>query len=80
MKENKERDVRIAMLGNVDSGKCVGFDTPVIMSDGKIKMVQNIVLGDKVMGDDSNFRTVSEITQGSGHQLKIIYNCLKVLN
>jgi GTPase len=71
MKENKERDVRIAMLGNVDSGKCVGFDTPVIMSDGKIKMVQNIVLGDKVMGDDSNFRTVSEITQGSGQLYKV---------
>ncbi len=40
------------------TGKCMGFDTPVIMYDGTIKMIQDIIVGDLVMGDDSSAREV----------------------
>lgn len=33
---------------------CMAKDTPILMSDGKIKMVQDIKIGDKLMGDDSH--------------------------
>lgn len=39
-------------------GKCLGKDTPVLMFDGTIKMVQDVVVGDLLMGPDSSPRTV----------------------
>jgi len=39
-------------------GKCLVRDTPVLMFDGTIKMVQDVRLGDLLMGDDSTPRTV----------------------
>lgn len=39
-------------------GKCLGKDTPVLMYDGSIKMVQDVVKGDLLMGPDSTPRTV----------------------
>jgi hypothetical protein len=48
------------------SGKCFGYNTPVIMFDGTIDMIQNIKKGDKIMGDDSTFRTVLGTTIGTG--------------
>lgn len=43
---------------HVGFGKCLGYNTPVIMYDGSIKMVQNVKKGDILMGDDSTPRTV----------------------
>jgi hypothetical protein len=43
----------IAINGPMGTGKCHTFDTPILMYDGSVKMVQDIVVGDKVMGDDS---------------------------
>jgi len=45
-------------------GKCLGIDTPVMMYDGSIKLVQDIVVGDKLMGDDSTPRNVLSVCQG----------------
>jgi len=45
-------------------GKCLGKDTPVMMYDGRIKMVQDIVVGDLIMGDDSTPRTVQSLSRG----------------
>ena len=39
-------------------GKCLGKDTPVLMFDGTIKMVQDVQTGDLLMGPDSTPRTV----------------------
>ena len=39
-------------------GKCLGRDTPVLMFDGTIKMVQDVQTGDLLMGPDSTPRTV----------------------
>jgi len=46
-------DVRVAVAGNVDAGKCLARDTPVLMHDGRLRAVQHVAVGDFVMGDDS---------------------------
>lgn len=35
------------------AGKCLGKDTPILMYDGSIRLVQDVQLGDVLMGDDS---------------------------
>lgn len=54
-----------------NSGKCMGKDTPVLMYDGTIKLIQDIKVGDKIMGDDSNPKTVLEICNGIDDLYKI---------
>jgi superfamily II DNA or RNA helicase len=46
------------------SGKCLGKDTPVLMYDGTIKPVQDILPGDLLMGPDSQPRRVESICRG----------------
>ena len=46
------------------SGKCHAKDTPILMYDGSIKMVQDIRIGDRVMGDDSRPREVLDLGRG----------------
>lgn len=46
------------------AGKCLAKDTPVMMADGTIKMVQDIVVGDQLMGDDSKPRNVLSTCNG----------------
>jgi len=46
-------------------GKCLKFNTPVLMHDGTVKMVQNIKAGDILMGDDSTPRNVLGICIGN---------------
>ena len=53
-------------------GKCLGIDTPIIMFDGSIKMVQDIIVGDKLMGDDSTPRTVLSLARGK----QLMYNII----
>jgi len=45
-------------------GKCLGKDTPILMFDGTIKPVQDVVIGDLIMGDDSSPRNVLSIARG----------------
>lgn len=46
------------------SGKCLGRDTPILMFDGTIKKVQDVTVGDMLMGDDSMPRTVLSTCKG----------------
>ena len=46
------------------SGKCLGRDTPVLMFDGTFKKVQNVVIGDALMGDDDTPRAVQTTCTG----------------
>src|SRR6185369_2657710 len=50
--------------GPPGSGKCLGYNTPVNMFDGTIKMVQDINPGDELMGDDSTLRNVLSVCKG----------------
>lgn len=53
-------------------GKCLGKDTPILMYDGSIKKVQDVVVRDVIMGDDSTPRNVLSITHGREPMFKII--------
>jgi hypothetical protein len=44
---------------------CFAKDTKVLMYDGSIKNIQDIVIGDGVMGDDSTIRTVTDVCFGN---------------
>lgn len=43
---------------------CHAIDTPILMFDGSIKKVQDIVIGDKLMGDNNTPRNVKELFSG----------------
>ena len=45
-------------------GKCLGKGTKVLMFDGTLKNVEDVVVGDKLMGDDSTARNVISLARG----------------
>jgi superfamily II DNA or RNA helicase len=45
-------------------GKCLGYDTPVLLYNGNIKMVQDIDEQDILMGDDNKPRIITSIARG----------------
>ena len=64
----------IAINGPMGTGKCHTLDTPILMYDGSIKMVQDIVVGDKVMGDDSKCRNVLSLGRGEDELYDIVHS------
>jgi len=62
----------IAIKGPMGTGKCHTFDTPILMYDGSIKMVQHIEIGDIVMGDDSTPRNVMALGRGQDELYDVI--------
>jgi len=54
----------MAILAGPKVGKCLGFGTKVLMADGNFEEIQNISVGDKVMGPDSKPRTVLSLCNG----------------
>ena len=57
---------------SVGTGKCHAKDTPIMMYDGSIKMVQDIIVGDILMGDNSTPRKVLSLAQGKDELYDII--------
>jgi superfamily II DNA or RNA helicase len=55
-------------------GKCLGPNTPILMWDGSIKTAKEIIVGDKLIGDDSTPRIVSSICNGKAPMFRIIQN------
>lgn len=64
-------EVRVATVGAVDAGKCLREDTPVMMADGTVRPIQELSVGEKIMGDDSQPRTILETTTGVAELFKI---------
>ena len=62
----------LLLYQKLGSGKCHAIDTPIMLNDGKIKMVQDIKLGDLLMGDDSTPRTVTSLARGEDEMYEII--------
>lgn len=58
-----------ALMG---SGKCHGRDTPILMYDGTIRMVQHVRVGDELMGPDGKSRKVTSIARGREMMYEII--------
>src|SRR3990167_1521950 len=69
LRAGKRRPIIQAPTG---MGKCLGRDTPVLMFDGRIILVQNIKPGDLLMGPDSKPRTVLSICTGIENLYRII--------
>ena len=55
-------------------GKCFGADTPILMFDGSIKKVQDVQVGDLLMGDDSCPRRVESTCVGTEMLYRITPN------
>lgn len=53
-------------------GKCLGKGTPILLYDGKIKNVENIKIGDTLMGDDSTPRNVLSLSRGQEEMYDVI--------
>ena len=53
-------------------GKCLKKDTPIMMYDGTIKMVQDVKVGDLLMGDDSTPRNVLSLARGRETMYKVV--------
>ncbi len=56
---------------------CHAKDTRIMMSNGNWKMVQDIIVGDQLMGDDSRPRNVIELKRGFSDMYKIYGNGFK---
>lgn len=57
---------------SMGTGKCHAKDTPIIMYDGTIKMVQDVKVGDLLMGDDSTPRRVLSLASGYDDMYDVI--------
>lgn len=57
---------------SVGTGKCHARNTPILLHDGRIKMVQDIVVGDLLMGDDSTPRQVLSLATGEDEMYDIM--------
>ena len=69
---NKDGDyLHCIITGGSGVGKCIALNTPLIMYDGTIKMVQDVKVGDLLMGDDSTARTVLNLGRGRDTMYKI---------
>ena len=62
---------RLLLVAPTGAGKCWGINTPILMYDGSVKMVQNIETGDVLMGPDSTPRRVKSTTRGRGPMFRI---------
>ena len=80
---NKSIKTSIGVFADpVGSGKCHGKDTEILMYDCRLKKVQDIKVGDLLMGDDSKSREVLSITSGREKMYKIHqeYGCDYTVN
>jgi replicative DNA helicase len=59
-----QRSDLVIIAARPGMGKCLGKGTPVLMYDGSIKKVEDIILGDLLMGDDSTPRRVLSLARG----------------
>lgn len=61
----------LLMFHGTGVGKCHGLDTPILMFDGSVKMVQDIHRGELLMGDDSSPRQVLSLARGRDEMYRI---------
>lgn len=62
----------LVVTGSLGIGKCLKPGTPVRMFDGSIKPVEEIQVGDKVMGDDGSPRAVLSLANGTEEMFDVV--------
>jgi lon-related putative ATP-dependent protease len=69
----KERPpISCLFVGSPGTGKCYAKGTDILMYDGTIKKVEDVKVGDLLMGPDSKPRRVLSVTRGRDMMYKII--------
>lgn len=63
--------LRVAISGSVDVGKCLGKGTNVKLLDGSHKAIENVEMGDVLMGDDFTARNVVHTIRGRSRMYRI---------
>lgn len=63
--------------GAAGTGKCLDPKTKILMFDGSIKTIENINVGESIMGPDSKQRIVLSTCVGTDDMFEIIPNCGK---
>ncbi|MDD4931458.1 MAG: Hint domain-containing homing endonuclease [Candidatus Colwellbacteria bacterium] len=69
--QNKNSGLIALLGGPPGTGKCLAKNTPILMFDGTVKMVQDIKTDEKIMGDDSSERNILSTTTGNENLYKI---------
>ena len=72
MRVARHFDSVIIITGDVGTGKPLGRGQGVLMHDGSVKKVEDILVGDVVMGPNSEPRHVLDITAGYGPLVRVI--------
>lgn len=62
----------VLLYHQLGSGKCMAKDTGILMYDGTIKKIQDVKVGELLMGDDSTPRKVITLARGRDHMYQII--------
>lgn len=62
----------LLFYGPSGCGKCLAGNTKIIMADGQIKLARDILIGDKLLGDNNRPRTVLGTCSGFDILYKII--------
>ncbi len=65
----------VTALFSRQSGKCLAKGTRVLMFDGSTKAVEDIMVGDRLMGDDSTARTVLSLARGTENLWEVKPRC-----
>jgi Hom_end-associated Hint/Homing endonuclease/Helicase conserved C-terminal domain len=61
----------VFMFHGTGVGKCHGKGTPILMFDGSCKAVEDVVVGDRLMGDDSTPRIIQSLARGRDQMFRI---------
>jgi len=65
----------LAVLSAADGGgKCLGRGTRVVMFDGTLRAVEDLSIGDLLMGPDSKPRTIKQLGRGNEQMYRVIQN------
>lgn len=62
----------VLLNGPPGTGKCLAPGTEILMFDGTIRKVEHIKVGDKLMGPDSNPRTVMSLASGRDNMFHVV--------
>ncbi|GBC03987.1 hypothetical protein RclHR1_05440005 [Rhizophagus clarus] len=72
--QSDSRPYTICFIGVNGVGKCFAKGTKVLMYDGTHKSVEELDIGNQIMGDDDSPRTIQSTTKGEGTMYRIIPN------
>lgn len=68
---NQDNIRNISIIAHIDSGKCFSAGTPIMMSDGNISNVEDIKVGDHVMGHNMKAGYVSTLHDGIDNMYQV---------